>query len=313
MNIQQLEYIMAVDTHRHFARAADACFVTQPTLSMMIQKLEEELGVKLFDRSRHPVVPTAIGRKVIDQARLALNCINKVREIVEDEKGSLQGTFRLGIIPTIAPYLLPVLLPGFTRNYPGIRLVISEMVTSQTISDLGQGLIDGAILATPLNEQGLAEHPLFYERFFAYVSEREAGYQKELLEPGDIDASRLWLLEEGHCFRSQILHYCALRNNVPAREDDFVYEAGSIETLVRMVDCHGGMTIIPEMALRYLRPGQRGKLRPFADPVPVREVSLVTRNDFIRRRVIEAFRQEALSALPGAMTNSAIKLRVVEI
>lgn len=314
MNIQQLEYILAVDTHRHFARAADACFVTQPTLSMMIQKLEEELDVRIFDRTRQPVAPTAIGSKVVEQARLALASIRQIKEIVDEEKGVVHGTFRLGIIPTIAPYFLPIFLPGFVRDYPGIRLVVSEMVTTQTIDNLAAGLIDGAILATPLNVPGLREHPLYYERFYGYLSESEPSFQKATLDVGDINGGRLWLLEEGHCFRSQILHYCELRKSPPGGEDEgFIYEAGSIETLIRMVDLDGGMTILPELAIRFLSEEQRKHLRPFAEPGPVREISLVTRKDFIRQRIIQAFQDSTRQVLPSIMTSQELKTFIVEL
>lgn len=314
MNIQQLEYILAVDEHRHFARAADSCFVTQPTLSMMIQKLEDELDVRIFDRTRHPVAPTHIGRKIIDQARITLDCLRQVKEIVAEEKGLMQGTFRLGIIPTIAPYFLPLFLPRFVASYPGLQLVIHEMITSQSIENVIKGNIDGAILATPLNEARLTEHPLYYERFYAYVSDSMPCSEKAILGVDDIDGGRLWLLEEGHCFRSQILHYCNLRKKVPAgEEENIVYQAGSIETLIRMVDQHGGMTIIPEMAIRYLNPEQQQQLKPFADPMPVREISLVTRNDFIRQRMVDAFREETRQVLPSDMTSGKLRTFIVDI
>ncbi len=314
MTIQQLEYILAVDSHRHFARAADACYVTQPTLSMMIHKLEEELDVKIFDRSRHPVTPTPVGAKIISQARVALKSFYRVREMVEEEREMLQGVFRVGVIPTIAPYFLPVFLPAFVRAYPQVQLVVTELVTTKIIQDLLEGLIDGAILATPLHEAGLEEHPLYYERFMAYVSKKEPAYRKKTVSVEDIRADRLWLLEEGHCFRSQIIHYCDLRKKDPAQNGEgFVYEAGSIETLIRLVDRHGGMTIIPEMAAGYVPAERSAQLKPFGDPVPVREISLVTRADFMRYRLIRAIQEEVRQVLPPEMTGEALKKFIVDI
>ena len=173
MNIQQLEYIIAVDNYRHFSKAAEASFVTQPTLSMMIQKLEEELGVKIFDRSQLPVQPTEIGTRIINQARQALSQVNLIREIVQEEKGVVKGVFRLAIIPTISPYLLPRLMQIHRDNKYDIRIVISELTTDQILKGLANDSIDGGILATPLKEPAIAEHPIYYEQFFAYVSAQE--------------------------------------------------------------------------------------------------------------------------------------------
>jgi LysR family hydrogen peroxide-inducible transcriptional activator len=314
MNHQQLEYIVAVDNHRHFAKAAGACFVTQPTLSMMINKLEEELGVKIFDRSRHPVMPTPIGSRIITQARNVLSAAERIKDIIDEEKGMLHMQFRLGIIPTIAPYFLPVFLPQFVSSYPKLQLNIREMVTSQVIEYLKTGQIDGAILATPLDDPQLAEYPIYYEKFFSYISEKESGFARSIINVDDIDAERLWLLEEGHCFRSQIIEYCDIRKRQNMLNDEgFVYEAGSIETLVRMVDRHGGMTIVPEMALRYLSTDQLKSIRPFTPPVPVREVSLVTRKDFVRMRIIEVFRETSRRSFPGNMLERSEKEQVVGI
>src|SRR5882757_8565874 len=233
MTFVQLEYIVAVDTYRHFATAAEHCFVTQPTLSMQVQKLEEELGVKIFDRSKQPVIPTEAGRELIDQARKILAEKDIVGEIVQAKKGILTGELRIGIIPTLAPYLLPLFVQGFTAKYPHVRLVVNELTTEVIVSHLRAGKIDMGILVTPLQETGIKEYPLFYEELMAYVSKKNAAYKKTYMLPQDIDPNKLWLLEEGHCFRSQIVNLCELRK-ASRDASHFDYEAGSIETLRRM-------------------------------------------------------------------------------
>lgn len=211
MNLQQLEYIVAVDITRHFVSAAERCFVTQATLSMMIKKLEEELGVVIFDRSKQPVVPTETGQRLIEQAQTILHEINRMKEIVQEEKDEVRGTLKLGIIPTLAPYLLPLFLRAFMKKYPLVNLQIFEMITDTAIQKLKQNELDIAIMATPVNNPALREEPLFYEQFVVYASSDEKLMKKYLLAD-DIDVNRLWLLEEGHCLRSQVINLCELKN-----------------------------------------------------------------------------------------------------
>jgi len=214
MTLVQLEYIIAVDTWRHFATAAAKCFVTQPTLSMQIQKLEEELGVRLFDRSKVPVVPTVEGVEIIQQARVVLKEAERLGEIVRERKGEMVGELRLGILPTVAPYLLPLFLSSFLQQYPGIRLTVIELTTEAIVERLKKNLLDAGVLVTPLHEPGIFEQPLFYEEFVVYVSPAEPAYKKRYVLADDIDVRHLWLLEEGHCLRSQIMHLCELKTRV---------------------------------------------------------------------------------------------------
>jgi LysR family hydrogen peroxide-inducible transcriptional activator len=300
MTLVQLEYIIAVDTWRHFATAAAKCFVTQPTLSMQIQKLEEELGVRLFDRSKVPVVPTVEGVEIIQQARVILKEAERLGEIVRERKGEMVGELRLGILPTLAPYLLPLFLNGFLQQYPGIRLTITELTTEAMVERLKKNLVDAGVLATPLHEPGIFEQPLFYEEFVVYVAPTETAYKKRYVLADDIDVRRLWLLEEGHCMRSQIMHLCELKTKVQG-EHSFDYEAGSIETLKKMVEMHNGITILPELALADLTAEQQKMVRHFKAPVPVREVSLVTHRNFVKKRILEALQQEILHAVPQDM------------
>lgn len=313
MNIQQLEYIIAVDNHRHFAKAAESSFVTQPTLSMMIQKLEDELGVKIFDRSQLPVQPTPIGIQIINQARVIVSQVKQIKEIIQEEKGIVQGVFRLGIIPTIAPYLLPSLMQTHDENGYDIELVIEEITTTQIIDGLLNGSIDGAILATPLKNDKIKEHPVYYEKFYAYVSPRETSlYAKKELDEEDININRLWLLEEEHCFRGQILKICNLRKR-KSSHSLFRYEAGSIGTLINIVDSNSGLTIIPEMAIEGLTEKQKKNVRPFKNITPVREISLVTRKEFLRERVVSIIIEEMKKAVPTSVLDPSLKTHVIDL
>ena len=313
MNIQQLEYIIAVDNHRHFAKAAEASFVTQPTLSMMIQKLEDELGVKIFDRSQLPVQPTVIGIQIINQARVIVSQVKQIKEIVQEEKGIVQGVFKLGIIPTIAPYLLPKLMKVHDENGYDIVLVIEETTTGQIIEKLLNGALDGAILATPLKNDKISEHPIYYERFYAYVSPRETSlYAKKELEEDDLNINRLWLLEEVHCFRGQILRICNMRKR-KSSHSLFSYEAGSISTLINIVDNNSGLTIIPEMAIEDLTEQQKKNVRPLKGISPVREISLVTRKEFLRERVLDIIISEIKQSVPQPLLSLELKKFVVDI
>jgi LysR family transcriptional regulator, hydrogen peroxide-inducible genes activator len=300
MTLIQLEYVIAIDTWRHFATAAAKCFVTQPTLSMQVQKLEEELGVRLFDRSKVPVVPTAEGVEVIQQARVVLQEAERLGEIVRQRQGEMVGELRIGILPTLAPYLLPLFLNSFLSQYPGIRLKITELTTEAIVERLKKNLLDAGLLATPLHDPGLFEQPLFYEAFVVYVSPAEPAYKKRYVLADDIDVRHLWLLEEGHCMRSQIMHLCELKTRVYG-ESNFQYEAGSIETLKKMVEMHNGLTILPELALADLSARQQKLVRQFKAPVPVREVSLVTHRNFVKQRLLGVLREAILQAVPADM------------
>jgi LysR family hydrogen peroxide-inducible transcriptional activator len=297
MTFTQLEYIVAVDIHRHFAEAASHCYVTQPTLSMQVQKLEEELGVKLFDRSKQPVLPTEAGREIIEQARRILAERDVLTEMVDSRKGIVNGELKIGIIPTLAPYLVPLFVPLFVKKYPQVKLVINELTTSLIITKLREGKIDAGILVTPLNEAGIKEDVLFYEELMVYVSRHNAAFKKTYVLAKDIDPGKLWLLEEGHCFRSQIINLCELRKNSKTGSH-FEYEAGSLETLRRMVDLNDGITVLPELAIMDMQAAQLKHIRQFKHPAPVREVSLVVHRDFAKRKLVEALKQSILAVVP---------------
>ncbi len=306
MTITQLEYIVAVDTYRSFVAAAEKCFVTQPTLSMQVQKLEDTLGVKIFDRSKQPVTATEIGSDIIAQARILLAENQKIKEIITDRQKELAGELKIGIIPTLAPYILPKIITHFIAKFPQVKLVIWEQTTEQIIHDIKAGLIDCGIMSTPLRETSLTETPLFYENFVAYVSKNSSLAKKNNIRPDDIDMEELWILNEGHCMREQVLNLCQRRKSTKGFQH-LEYNTGSVETLKRMVDQSNGTTILPELAIADFTDKQLAKVRYFKTPEPAREISLVTQKNFIKRRMIDALKAEILDFVPKRMRNKKKK------
>ncbi|SMG30766.1 hydrogen peroxide-inducible genes activator [Sphingobacterium psychroaquaticum] len=297
MTLVQLEYIIAVDTYRSFVAAAEHCFVTQPTLSMQVQKLEESIGAKIFDRSRQPVIPTEIGVKIIKQARVILNESQKIEELLQEEKGEVSGELRIGVIPTVAPYLLPDVLTTFLKKYPKLELQIWEYTTERILQEMKVGRLDCGILSTPLHDGGVEEIPLYYETFVAYVSEKSSLFKKKMVTTDEVADERLWLLNEGHCMRGQVLNLCHYKHN-QAGSGTFAYNTGSVETLKRMVDINGGLTILPEMSILGYDEDQLNQVRYFKSPEPVREISLVTPQNFVKKQAINALKMEILAVVP---------------
>lgn len=342
ISMTSLRYIVAVDTYRNFVRAAEACGVTQPTLSAGIRSLESALDVTVFDRGAHPVRPTALGERIIGQARKTLHNASLIEELVAVEKGDESGKATIGIIPTIAPYILPGLFRTIHSGHPAVHLEVSEMRTKFIIEKLLAAELDMAILATPLGQKDLLEIPLYYEKFVAYISPSDELYNLNEIPADRLSSDRLWILEEGHCLRSQVFNFChSRRHNRPE------YQAGSIDTLVRIVDANGGYTVIPEMHTAFLTEEQHRNLRPIvrrdngapasdlpftatqtsADRgttdsqtpfltsaasgcpacVPVREVSLVIREDFVRERLLNVIAGCIKKTVPEEMLDSRLK------
>jgi len=296
MNFQQLEYIIAVDACRHFVQAADKCCVTQATLSMMIKKLEDELGALIFDRRKQPVVPTEIGKIIIEQAKVVLKEAALLKQIVQEVDSEIKGELRLGIIPTLAPYLLHLFLPQFLKKYPSVKLKIVETNTSNIIAALEKEELDIGILATPLGINGMKETVLFRENFRVFVSNKEKLLNKQYLLPQEIDVQRLWLLAEGHCLREQVMNLCELQKQ-QANLHHLEYEAGSIESLLKIVEMNEGITIIPELAALALDNIRQKQLRSFQSPAPMREIGLLTHKHFIKKRLFEVLKEEILLAV----------------
>ena len=299
MTLQQLEYILAVARHGHFGRAADACNVTQPTLSAMIGKLEEEIGAKLFDRNRQPISPTLVGERVVNQAREVLSQAENIKDIVLEEKQSLGGIFRIGILPTIAPYLLPRFFPQLMKKYPAMDIRVREMKTHEIKEALIQGDIDAGILATIEGLEDYVQTLLFYEKYIGYVSREDALFKKEVIRTADVAASKeLWLLDEGHCFRDQMVRFCQMKSS---QTSQLAYNLGSMETFMRMVESGMGITFIPELAEIQLSEPQRELVRPFAIPIPTRQLIMITNRNFIRQTLLEVIVKEIQASVPKNM------------
>ena len=298
MTLQQLEYIVAVYRTRHFVKAAEACGVTQPTLSAMIQKLEAELDVKLFERSSQQVMPTAIGKVVVEQAWKVLNRARKLKDIVAEEKKSLTGTFRLGILPTIAPYLLPRFFPRLMRENSSLEIRVVEMKTADIRRSIDRGEIDAAVMVDTGDLDDYALTTLFYEQFLAYVSPSDQLSAKKSIKTSDLSNELLWLLDEGHCFRDQLVKYCQLK---AAKTSQSAYSLGSIETFMRIVENGQGVTFIPELATMQLTPTQKELVRPFAIPIPTREVVMATSKAFVRQSLLDMIVGQIRNSVPEKM------------
>ncbi len=306
MTIQQLEYVVALDNYRHFVKAAEHCFVTQPTLSMQVKKLEEEFGVQIFDRSKKTLIPTSAGEKIILKARQIIREVKQLNELVDNQMQSMEGVFRLGIIPTLAPYLLPRFLPSFLRKYPQTKLVIHEQQTTDIIAGLKNDLLDIGLLVTPVLENDIREVALFNEPFLAFFPKDYALGPKENISAADLDLENLLVLTDGHCFRKQTLNICGRSGQIHGL--NFDYQSGSIEALVNLVKEGVGFTLVPELAVKecYLD----GQIRRFEDPEPVREVSLVVHQSFAKEALIESLRKEILSNIPNSMFSKKKFMRV---
>lgn len=296
MTLIQLEYVIAVHTLRHFGRAAERCHIAQPSLSVQVQKLEEELGTQIFVRS-NPITTTETGMLIVEQARKILAEADALKQLVEQEKGIVGGNLKLGVIPTLAPYLLPQFIQSFMKSYPNVRLSIQERTTESIVRSLKNGSLDAGILATPLNIAALKEEFLFNEEFVAYVSPKEKIFNKKYLLPDDIDVNSMWLLEEGHCLRNQVMNLCALQKN-SSIEKHLDYAAGSIETLKRFVHKNGGITLLPELATLDMSNAQKNMLRYFRKPAPAREISLVSLKSFPKARLLKLLKETIIKNLP---------------
>ena len=299
MTLTQLSYLVAVDTHRHFGRAAAHCFVSQPTLSTQLQKLEEELGVTVFDRSRKPIVPTEIGIQIIEQARLVLRESKRFDDLIAGTSTDVVGTLHLGIIPTLAPYILPMVIPAFTAQYPGVTLAVHELLTEQVLDGLQQDTLDVGLVASHATIHGLEDEPMFIEPFVAYVSAGHRLSKRRLINAPDLSLEDLWLLKEGHCFRDEILQVCGEESQACGVNRSILFESGSLETLQQIVDHVGGMTLLPYLATLYFSDERiEERIRLFTDPVPGREINLVTRRAYLKKHLIDAWKKTLLQSLP---------------
>lgn len=302
ITLTQLEYIVAVDQFRHYGKAAEKCFITQPTLSMQIKKLEEDLGVTIFDRDRQPLVPTEIGTAIIEQARKTLHDAQQINSVIEDHKHYIGGTLRLGIIPTLSPYLLPLFIGNLRRDYPRLNIKVEELFTEKIITALRKDTIDIGILVTPLHEEKIIERPLFYEEMEVYAHPDHPLSKHKTLKVQDVSLSDIWLLSNGHCFRNQVINLCG-KNNAHKTKLPFEFEAGSMETLLKIVDNEGGVTLIPELVKGDMNDRRRNNVREFEGVKPLREVSLVYSEFYNRNKVIDLLRNEIMKSVPANLLN----------
>jgi LysR family transcriptional regulator, hydrogen peroxide-inducible genes activator len=306
MTITQLQYVLAVAEHQNFTKAAKKVFVTQPTLSMQIQKLEEELDIQIFDRTKKPIQLTETGKKIVTQARNIVNESDRIQDIVDQQKGFIGGTFRLGIIPTVMPTLLPMFLNNFIKKYPKVKLKIEELNTEAIIERLNEGHLDAAIAATPLELDGIKEQVMYYEPFVAYVPQGHRLSSTKKLEVDELDIEDLLLLEDGHCFKDGILNIC--KTSKTHNGDNFQLESGSFETLVKLSNEGLGMTLLPYLHTLDLNDKEKENLRMFVDPVPAREVSLIYNKSELKMQIIEALGNTIAGVIKGAIAFQNVKI-----
>jgi LysR family hydrogen peroxide-inducible transcriptional activator len=306
MTITQLKYVLAVAEHKNFTLAAEKCFVTQPTLSMQIQKIEDELSIQIFDRTKKPIQLTDIGQKIVNQAKNIVNEANRIQDIVEQQKGFIGGEFRLGIIPTIMPTLLPMFLNNFIKKYPKVKLIIEELNTDEIIIKLKNGNLDAAIAATPLEDEKIKEIVLYFEPFVAYIPENNAIFEKSEIEITDLNLNEILLLQDGHCFRDGILNLCKNQNG--ADQKSFQIESGSFETLIKLADEGLGTTLLPYLHTLDLKEKDKSKLRQFKEPKPAREVSLIYPKSELKIQIIDALRSTIAGVVKGAIVFQNVQI-----
>lgn len=295
MTIVQIEYLIAVANCGSFSQASERCFVTQPSLSMQIKNLEQELGVILLDRTKKPVVPTEAGRVVINSAKEALKAYYNIKESVSELKGEVGGSLQLGVIPSIAPYLLHRFIPDFLKKYPKVELEIREMKTADIFAALSRDNLDAAILAGGMCPEGIMEEDMFSDRFYAYVSPHDPLYERSNVRIDDIDMKKLLLLSDGHCLRDQILELCQLRRSV---KPSCNFESGSLDTLMRIVDCTDSMTVIPEMALDFIPADRRSQVKQLAKGASSRKISIAVRRTYVKSSLINALKEAIMEIVP---------------
>lgn len=297
ISLIQLEYIIAVDTYRHFVTAAEKCFVTQPTLSMQIKKLESDLGIIIFDRTKQPIIPTEIGEKIIEQARTTVAESKKIDEIVKAESDTISGTITIGIIPSLAPYLLPLFIGNFTKKHPDVTVRVIELLSNEIISELKKDTLDVGILVTPLNEKGIIEEVLFYEEMKVLCSSSHPLSSKKNITVKELESPGLWLLNNGHCFRNQVVNLCNYQQQNTTKAN-FSYESGSLETIKKLIEIEGGYALMPELAIDTLHKNIR--VIPIKN-TPLREVSFAFTRNYNKKKLLTIIAEEIKTAIPESL------------
>lgn len=300
ISIVQMEYIVAVDTYKHFAKAAEKCLVTQPTLSMQIKKLEESLNIIVFDRSQQPVKTTALGKLIVEQARKVIRESKYLEEIVVNFHKEIKGSLRIGVIPTISPYLVPLFAGDLVKNNPDFKISLSEKLTQEIVLDIKNNVLDVGIVATPL-EEDLEEDPLYYEELFLYTHPKNPLINRKIIHPDRLDMAQMWMLSEGNCFRDHVINLC----NVKFEDDShhLSFESTSLETLKKMVDLEGGFMILPELAVMDLSSKHINQIKSFVQPKPLREISLIYPKNMVDMSMIQLLKTYILNNIPEEMKN----------
>lgn len=306
MTITQLQYVLAIAEQKNFTKAAEKCFVTQPTLSTQIQKLEDELDVIIFNRNKKPIELTEVGKKIVEQARNIVSEAERIQDIVDQQKGFIGGEFRLGIIPTIMPTLLPMFLNNFIHKYPKVKLKIEELTTEEIIDRLNEGHLDAAIVATPLAIESIKERVLYYEPFVAYIPQNHRLHQKDKIKAYDLDIEDVLLLEDGHCFREGVINLCkSFKKNI---ENKFQIESGSIETLIKLSNEGLGMTLLPYLHTLDIKEKLSVNLKHFEEPTPAREVGIIYHKSELKMQIIEALEKVISGVVRGAIAFQNVKI-----
>lgn len=306
MTITQLKYVLAVAKYQNFTTASEHCFVTQPTLSMQIHKLEEALDIQIFNRNKKPIELTDVGKKIVAQAKIIVNESNRITDIVDQEKGYIGGEFRIGIIPTIMPSLLPLFLKNFNKKYPKVELVINELTTAEIVQKLNDGYLDAAIAATPLNNENIVESPMYYEPFIGLVNKNHRLYNEKYLNPQDLSLDDLLLLEDGHCFKESVLNICSTLNQNSKKK--FALQSGSFNTLVKLTKEGMGMTLLPYLHTLDLNHEDKNLVREFQKPYPAREVSMIYHKSELKLQLINALKDEISGVIRGLIAFSDVDI-----
>ncbi len=306
MTITQLKYVLAVAEHQNFTKAAEKSFVTQPTLSMQIQKLEDELDILIFDRSKKPIQLTDIGLKIVNQARNIVNEAERIQDIVDQQKGFIGGEFKLGIIPTVTPTLLPMFLNNFIKKYSKVNLKIEELTTESIIEKLVDGHLDAAIAATPLENEFIKKRVLYYEPFVGYINENHKLFGNKSITIEDVDIDDMLLLDDGHCFKNSVINLCRVTNST--ERNSFQLESGSFETLIKLANEGLGMTLLPYLHTLDLKSAEEKYLREFKDPKPAREISLIFHKSELKMQIIEALQQTISGVVKGAIAFQNVEI-----
>ncbi|WP_040279788.1 LysR family transcriptional regulator [Psychroserpens damuponensis] len=306
MTITQLKYVLAIAEYKNFTKAAEKCFVTQPTLSTQIQKLEDQLDVQIFDRSKKPIELTDVGRKIVQQAKNIVDESERIQDIVDQQKGFIGGEFRIGIIPTIMPTLLPMFLKNFIKKYPKVHLKIEELTTEEIITRVMEGHLDAAIAATPLEHESIKERVLYYEPFVGYIPHDHRLKDKKKIDVTDLDLNDMLLLEDGHCFRDGVINLCKVLKTHD--DDQFQLESGSIETLVKLSNEGLGMTLLPYLNTLDLSDKMSSMLHHFNDPSPAREVSIIYHKNELKLQIIDALHDVISGVIRGAIAFQNVEI-----